>query len=109
MSEASWAKLAGELECWLVGTVRTVQAPEWIWGCNAFWMAFIAAHPNFPRGHWPDWNPKISLEGRFIESWMDSLSVQTEIPFSQCIVDEIRTLIWNDFQHAFPFTLPIHL
>ncbi|KAJ8591246.1 hypothetical protein M405DRAFT_765179 [Rhizopogon salebrosus TDB-379] len=106
----SWAALAEQLECWLVNTIRDVQAPEWTWGCDAFWMAFIAAHPDFPRGSWPNWNPQITLEGKFIESWtVDSLTASTDAPFNQSILHEIRTCIWNDFQHVFPFPLSMRL
>ncbi|KAG2116395.1 hypothetical protein DEU56DRAFT_840241 [Suillus clintonianus] len=105
LSEASWSVLARQVETWLVDTIRDVRAPEWAWGCDAFWMAFIAANPDFPRGPWPNWNPKISLEGKFIESWTaDNLTIPADSPLSQDILDEIRTSIWDDFQLI--FTVP---
>ncbi|KAG1836902.1 hypothetical protein F4604DRAFT_1942812 [Suillus subluteus] len=110
LCEASWSVLAREVESWLVNTIRDVRAPEWAWGCNAFWMAFIAANPDFPRGSWPNWNPKISLEGKFIESWTaDNLTMPADSPLSQHILDEIRRSIWDDFQLSFPFPLPPYL
>ncbi|KAG2132740.1 uncharacterized protein EDB93DRAFT_1309333 [Suillus bovinus] len=63
LSEASWWKLG-----WLT-PFGTLERLSGLGAVTAFWMAFIAANPDFPRGPWPNWNPKISLEGKFIESW----------------------------------------
>ncbi|KAG1886569.1 hypothetical protein F4604DRAFT_1917377 [Suillus subluteus] len=106
LCEANWSVLTRQVESWLVDTIRDVRAPEWAWGCDTFWMAFIAANPDFPRGSWPNWNPKISLEGKFIESWMaDNLTIPADSPLSQHILDKICTSIWDDFQLIFPFPL----
>ncbi|KAG1800597.1 uncharacterized protein BJ212DRAFT_1287203, partial [Suillus subaureus] len=99
-----WSVLTRQVESWLVDTIQDVRAPEWAWGCDTFWMAFIAANPDFPWGSWPNWNPKISLEGKFIESWMvDNLTIPADSSLSQHILDEIHISIWDDFQLIFPF------
>ncbi|KAG2115682.1 hypothetical protein BD769DRAFT_1391176 [Suillus cothurnatus] len=36
---------------WLLTLMDTV-TPEWTWGRDAFWYAFVAANPDFPNGKW---------------------------------------------------------
>ncbi|OAX30709.1 hypothetical protein K503DRAFT_778060, partial [Rhizopogon vinicolor AM-OR11-026] len=43
-----WVTLSRQLEFWLVHVVADTRTPEWTWGRDAFWMAFVAAHPDFP-------------------------------------------------------------
>lgn len=62
--------MAANIERWLILEVANIRSPDWTWGCEAFWMAFIAAYPDFPRGDWPSWNTQIAIEGPFMERWM---------------------------------------
>jgi hypothetical protein len=57
--------------------------PEWAWGWEVFWYAFIATNPDFPGGKWSFWDSIISLEGQFIEEWVGSGSI-----FSMVINDD---------------------
>ncbi|KAF8345692.1 hypothetical protein F5887DRAFT_1158668 [Amanita rubescens] len=66
-----WKVLVEQIAEWLVSTVADSSTPEWAWGQEAFWMAFIAAFPQFPAGEWPVWNPRIPMAGSFIQSWLD--------------------------------------
>ncbi|KAG1875772.1 hypothetical protein F4604DRAFT_1496323, partial [Suillus subluteus] len=68
--QAKWASLMKDIEGWLVAQVNC-QTQLWTWGCDAFWLAFIAAYPSFPMGSWPKWDPRIPLEGTFIEQWLE--------------------------------------
>jgi hypothetical protein len=73
--EKSWVALAERIQNWLLDVVLDTHSQEWLWGREVFWIAFIAAYPLFPLGSWLMWNSKISLEGSFIQSWMDKMSV----------------------------------
>jgi hypothetical protein len=82
-----------------------------LWGREAFWIAFIAAHPLFPLGSWFMWDSKISLEGSFIQSWMDRLCVdgleadsKDVVSFPEGLPPEalsiIRAELWEEFQYT---------
>ncbi|KAI5995588.1 hypothetical protein EDD15DRAFT_2133044, partial [Pisolithus albus] len=64
-----WATLSNDIECWLVDEVSTTH-PQWEWGLDAFWMTFVAAFPTFPGGKWRLWDPRIPMEGQFIQGWL---------------------------------------
>ncbi|KAG2738441.1 hypothetical protein P692DRAFT_201731155 [Suillus brevipes Sb2] len=64
-NQSDWEKLSKEIEKWLMQL--NTGLPQWMWGWDAFWLAFVAAFPFFPRGTWPLWNPRVPLEGAFIE------------------------------------------
>ncbi|KAG2122909.1 hypothetical protein DEU56DRAFT_917615 [Suillus clintonianus] len=66
-----WAELLDNIQSWLVKSVDPI-TPEWTWGREVFWYAFIATHPDFPSGKWSFWDPSIPLEGQFIEEWVGS-------------------------------------
>jgi hypothetical protein len=66
-----WAMLSKDIEWWLVNDVQTMSVPQWAWGHDAFWLAYVAAHPTFPNGSWSLWDPRIPLEGQFIEEWLN--------------------------------------
>jgi len=66
----------------------------WIWARDAFWLAFVAAHPHFPGGKWPMWDPRIPLEGTFIEQWLDRSS---NISAHEESIVDIRCNIWEEF------------
>jgi hypothetical protein len=63
-----WSQLSEEIQHWLV-TVP-VDSQYWTWGRDAFWLAFVGAHPDFPAGKWPRWDARIPVEGQFIEQWV---------------------------------------
>ncbi|KAI5988838.1 hypothetical protein EDC04DRAFT_2588674 [Pisolithus marmoratus] len=65
-----WDMLSKEIETWLVEEVQNLSLPMWTWGRDAFWLAFIGAHPRFPGGCWSAWDLRIPLEGTFIEEWL---------------------------------------
>ncbi|KAI6028149.1 hypothetical protein EDC04DRAFT_2573004, partial [Pisolithus marmoratus] len=69
-STRQWARLLKDIECWLVDEVDTSH-PQWEWGLDTFWMAFIGAFPMFPGGKWHHWDPRIPLEGQFIQGWLN--------------------------------------
>ncbi|EGO04520.1 hypothetical protein SERLA73DRAFT_148992 [Serpula lacrymans var. lacrymans S7.3] len=75
---------------------------EWTWGREVFWMAYIAAYPEFPNGRWTIWSLKISPEGSFLEGWMTKCTsaVQEEIRLFNDNVDYVSTrgAIWERFQ-----------
>ena len=66
-----WRLLAGKISDWLIKVIIEDGLPKWSWGLEAFWMAFIAAHPSLPSGEWLGWSIKIPIEGSFMQSWLD--------------------------------------
>ncbi|KAG1833931.1 hypothetical protein EV424DRAFT_1532760 [Suillus variegatus] len=93
--------------------IRDLSTPEWAWGREAFWYAFIATYPNFPGGKWSFWDSSISLEGQFIEEWVGSSGI-----FSTVIDDDDSKLatvsthtdtldyIWTEFSRHIALFYP---
>ncbi|KAG2352044.1 hypothetical protein BDR07DRAFT_1315812, partial [Suillus spraguei] len=104
-----WTALLKNIEGWLVADVDS-KTQLWTWGRDAFWLAFIAAYPLFPKGMWPKWNPCIPLGGAFIERWLEQ-SGDTSIVIITQEQDSIRGDIWAEFcKHAalfYPHSLVI--
>ncbi|KAG2106475.1 hypothetical protein BD769DRAFT_1393165 [Suillus cothurnatus] len=69
VNQADWETVAQQIQEWVTTEVDT-ESPLWTWGRDAFWLAFVAAHLSFPMGKWPMWDPRIPLEGSFIEEWI---------------------------------------
>ncbi|KAH7905746.1 hypothetical protein BJ138DRAFT_1130318 [Hygrophoropsis aurantiaca] len=69
---SDWAPLAAKIHGWLLTSVPTI-SQQWTWGCDAFWLAFTAAYPNFPRGQWPKIDPRIPLEGQIAQQWLEQV------------------------------------
>ncbi|KAG2085108.1 hypothetical protein BD769DRAFT_1374531 [Suillus cothurnatus] len=94
-----WVTLLHKLESWLVhiNIVVDTRTPEWTWGHDTFWMAFLAACPDFPHSSWPLWNSRISLEGAFIELWTPTEDPE-DSPALITNHDTIRAVIWTEFQ-----------
>ena len=86
--------LVEQIAEWLVSTVADPSTPEWAWGQEAFWMAFIAAYPQFPAGEWPVWNPRIPMAGSFIQSWLDENLRNRNFNGSTTLLHDI----WLQFQ-----------
>ncbi|KAG2063771.1 hypothetical protein BDR04DRAFT_1085074 [Suillus decipiens] len=106
-----WAKLLDNIQSWLVKSVDP-STPEWAWGREAFWYAFIATNPDFPGRKWSFWDSSISLEGQFIEEWVGSGGI-----FSMVIDDdsELATVsthadtldyIWTEFSRHIALFYP---
>jgi hypothetical protein len=71
-----------------------------MWGCDAFWLVFVAAHLSFLMGKWLMWDPCIPLEGSFIEEWIQCSNDHgaDEEVLAQ---DDAVSKIWNKFcKHA---------
>ncbi|KAI6017433.1 hypothetical protein EDC04DRAFT_2576781 [Pisolithus marmoratus] len=108
-STHQWASLLNDIECWLINEVDTSH-PQWEWGLDAFWMAFISAFPMFPGGKWCHWDPRIPLEGQFIQGWLNSDEEGSEGELDGVISLEHTLLgIWEMFcRHVvlfYPFAL----
>ncbi|KAG1726438.1 uncharacterized protein EDB91DRAFT_1013145, partial [Suillus paluster] len=67
--QADWVALSKQIKKWLVEL--NTELPQWTWGRDTFWLAFVAGYPFFPRGNWRMWDPRIPLEGVFIERWLE--------------------------------------
>ncbi|KAG2098945.1 uncharacterized protein F5147DRAFT_548334, partial [Suillus discolor] len=70
INPADWQTVYRQIQEWLTTEVDT-ESSLWTWGRDAFWLAFVAAYPSFPMGKWPMWDPRIPLEGSFIEHWLE--------------------------------------
>lgn len=100
MDSCHWAALSKDIERWLVDDVKSTSVPQWAWGRDAFWLAYIAAHPMFPNGRWSPWDSRIPLEGQFIEEWLKDdgeSSSADETPSNEAYEAAIaeRTLLFN--------------
>jgi hypothetical protein len=104
-----WVALAKRIQDWLLKVVLDTHSQEWLWGREVFWITFIAAYPLFPLGSWLMWDSKISLEGSFIQSWMDRMSVDGVEADSKDVVSlaeglsaealgNIRADLWEEFR-----------
>ncbi|KAI9567963.1 hypothetical protein HD554DRAFT_2097816 [Boletus coccyginus] len=78
-----WASLSKEIEDWLVANIESSALSGWSWGRDAFWMAFVGAHPVFPSGRWALWDPNIPMEGTFIQEWLVGGEPDSELPDSE--------------------------
>jgi hypothetical protein len=95
-----WMVLADSIQDWLAAEESLLQGNElWKWGTEAFWVAFTAAYPAFPHGEWPRWNPKINMEGKYIESWLENLSDDDDLE-ADGLSNEVWELgvVWQHFQ-----------
>lgn len=92
-----WATLSKEIEEWLVNDVDT-RSQLWTWGCDAFWLTFVAAYPLFPRGKWPMWDPRIPVEGIFIQKW---LGCSNDIDAMKLEGDHSLLALFNDIWAKF--------
>ncbi|KAG2046071.1 hypothetical protein BDR06DRAFT_899847, partial [Suillus hirtellus] len=80
MDPDHWARLSGTIQSWLL-IFTDVVMPEWTWGQDIFWYTFITANPDFSKGKWAFWNLHISLEGLFIEEWVEC---SISLPHQRC-------------------------
>lgn len=92
-----WQQLAEQIEhCLLADPFLNSNHPEcYHFMLELFWMAFVAANPEFPRGKWPRWNALIPMEGEFISHWMlNSEDVEfIDVPLHFIIWEQFRSLI----------------
>ncbi|KAG8927113.1 hypothetical protein FRC03_000178 [Tulasnella sp. 419] len=69
----AWASLAQSIQDWLISLDVPADSREWMWGCEAFWMAYTGAYPEFPgRGDWPKWDNRVPVLGPYIENYITS-------------------------------------
>ncbi|KAG1764376.1 hypothetical protein EV702DRAFT_982086 [Suillus placidus] len=83
--------------------IRVAESSLWTWGRDAFWLAFVAAHPSFLMGKWLMWDPRIPLEGWFIEQWLEC-SNDGGADEETLAQDDVVSYVWNEFcNHAVLF------
>ncbi|KAI5997604.1 hypothetical protein EDC04DRAFT_2909611 [Pisolithus marmoratus] len=95
-----WQQLVKQIEhCLLADPLLDSKNPE----CyrlmrELFWMAFVAAFPEFPHGDWPRWNGLITMEGDFISRWV--LKDEDEEPNVELldVPRAVRLTIWEQFR-----------
>ncbi|KAG1892323.1 hypothetical protein F4604DRAFT_1532164, partial [Suillus subluteus] len=73
INQADWQTVSHKIQEWLTTEVDA-ESSLWTWGCDAFWLTFVGGYPSFPLGKWPMWDPRIPLEGSFIEKWLEHLN-----------------------------------
>lgn len=74
---------------------------EWHWGCDIFWLSYIAVYPTFPEGDWPRWSPLIPLDGQFIHEWMDGVYGEDHIVLMNSLWKELL----NNARLFYPYAL----
>ncbi|EGN98870.1 hypothetical protein SERLA73DRAFT_152660 [Serpula lacrymans var. lacrymans S7.3] len=104
-SSQCWINLVAGVQTWLLVDVVYRCCHAWIWGQEAFWMAFVAAYPDFPAGDWSGWSSKILLEDLFLNSWMAEMNNKNPqhsvegVAYSKQIAHvAARAIISQDFQ-----------
>jgi len=70
-----------------------------------FWMSFVAAFPLFPFGNWPNWDPRISLQGSFISYWMEDLDLPDAIMHQGNFSQAVRQYMWRELTEAVGYFL----
>ncbi|KAG1814551.1 hypothetical protein EV424DRAFT_1325930 [Suillus variegatus] len=113
MDPDHWARLSGTIQSWLL-TFTDAVTPEWTWGWDAFWYAFVAANPDFPNGKWAFWDPRIPLEGQFIEEWVEcGINLPVEDADEELTTplthSDTRDLIWGEFSRHIALFYPYRL
>ncbi|KAG0694573.1 hypothetical protein DFH29DRAFT_815197 [Suillus ampliporus] len=100
--------LSKEIEKWLVAEVDA-RSQLWTWGRDAFWLTFVAAYPLFPRGKWRMWDPRVPVEGTFVEEWLGrSGDIDVKTGSNESVL-ALLSDIWTEFgRHTalfYPFPL----
>ena len=96
-SREQWAKLATDLETWLIASEASLRPTDrWRWGSEAFWIAFTSAYPTFPGGNWPRWSPGIPMDGEYLRFWFSRTASQAD----ERDEAEILNDAWLEFQYA---------
>ncbi|KAG1905541.1 uncharacterized protein F5891DRAFT_943734 [Suillus fuscotomentosus] len=99
-NRADWQTVSQQIQEWLTTKVD-MESSLWMWGHDVFWLAFISTYPSFPTGKWPMWDPRIPLEGSFIEQWLEC-SNDSSVDEEALAQDNVVRYIWNEFCIPFP-------
>ncbi|KIK79354.1 hypothetical protein PAXRUDRAFT_832893 [Paxillus rubicundulus Ve08.2h10] len=106
-SSQDWDNLSQQIQGWLITIPADSQ--QWTWGRDAFWLAFVGANPTFPRGKWPLWDVRVTLEGPFIEEWLVMSAQAQSTPSTTDDLDNILQQIWFEFQSHVALFFPYPL
>ncbi|KAG9040957.1 hypothetical protein FS837_012910 [Tulasnella sp. UAMH 9824] len=98
----SWASVAEAIQDWVTQNPEVKDRDPGLWKMvlNLFWMSYVAVYPDFPRGSWPKWDPRVPLFGAFIEQWIHARPAL----FSNPITLPYR--IWRAFNAIIEKQLP---
>lgn len=99
----SWSEAAQAIQDWATTCRHTehTNPPLWTISVNLFWLAFVAAYPQFPRAPWPRWDPRMPLSGLFIERWLFA-GCYTAVPAPGILRYRIWTTFTSIVNHYFP-------
>ncbi|KAI0757875.1 hypothetical protein BC629DRAFT_1444315 [Irpex lacteus] len=87
-----WLNLSLRIQQWLEKLVHEDKHGLKQWGTDLFWIAFIAAHPEFPNGPWPEWNGyAVTYESLFLTEWMKRSQ-------DDHVVCDIRKEMWDEVE-----------
>ncbi|KIK78696.1 hypothetical protein PAXRUDRAFT_152870 [Paxillus rubicundulus Ve08.2h10] len=107
LDRLSWQALVHQIQLHLIQLKYNLTWEEHITEClivrEFFWMAFIAAFPSFPYGDWPDWNPRITMDGDFISYWISDTDAGSVKPES---VGMIWEFVWKELKALTIHVLP---
>jgi hypothetical protein len=98
MNALCWITLNLDISDWLTTIVRDQRRQEWAWGQDLFWLMFVAAYLTFPLSPWPLWDPRIPLEGHFIQHWIEKVYDHMRGDEQSEPSDVVQRVIWSDFQ-----------
>ena len=91
-----WLMLSYQIQQWLLDIFREdSEHPLLQWGIELFWIAYIAAFPEFPYGTvWPEWDGyAIPFECGILTNWMNRPRPEIDI------VCETREEMWSEVNH----------
>ncbi|KAI9569760.1 hypothetical protein HD554DRAFT_2168935 [Boletus coccyginus] len=92
-----WVQLAKQIEeCLVADPLLESKHPDrYRLTRELFWMAFIAAYPEFPQGKWTRWNSMIAMEGEFMSRWMlkGGYSGLSDTPPRLVIWEQFRSIV----------------
>ncbi|KAI0757488.1 hypothetical protein C8Q80DRAFT_1116613 [Daedaleopsis nitida] len=69
-NRASWIQLHHDIVQWMLSCLIDRESKTWEWARNAYWIAFVRAHPEFLQGEWGMWDYRVGFDGRFIKQWI---------------------------------------
>ncbi|KAG6370023.1 hypothetical protein JVT61DRAFT_12542 [Boletus reticuloceps] len=93
-----WQQLTKQIEyCLVADPLLDSKHPEcYCLMRELFWMAFVAANPDFPRGKWARWDAAIPMEGDFISRWMSEDPQRPDVPLHVIIWEQFRNIISDE-------------
>ena len=94
-----WLQLLGKSHTYVISKIGLSMLLILSLGHELLWMSFIAACPTFLQGPWPYWHPRILVEGKFIQDWLNRAETNGEnLKFED--VSVLHKDLWEQFHQV---------